>query len=65
MNWSEVGPLEMTAALVGYTRIGLDGVAPPCLKTPRTRAKRIHAGLRHVLRKAGRTDDVWECRGRA
>jgi len=54
VNWAEVGPPELTAALVEYARIGLAGVVTPCLETPRTRAKRFHAALRRVLRGAGR-----------
>jgi len=64
VNWAEVGPSENTAALMEYTRIGLAGVVPPCLETPRTLAKRFHASLRRVLRKAGRPVHVWEYRGR-
>jgi len=64
MNWAEVGPPEITAALVEYTRIGLAGVVPPCLETPRTRAKRFHAALRRVVRRAGRPVHVWGYRGR-
>jgi len=46
---AEVGPAEITAAQMEYACIGLDGVVPPCLETPRTRAKRFHAALRRVL----------------
>jgi len=45
VNRAEVGPRELTAALVEYARIGLAGVVTPCLETPRTRAKRFHAAL--------------------
>ena len=62
VNWSEVGPREITAAMVEYARIGLAGVVPPCLESPRTRAKRFHAALRRVLRKTGRPVHVWEYR---
>jgi len=54
INWSEVGPCEITAALVKYARIMLAADVSPCLESPRTRAKRFHAALRRVLRKAGR-----------
>jgi len=54
VNWAEVGPPELTAALVEYARIGLAGVVPPCLKTRRTRATRLNAALRRDLRRAGR-----------
>jgi len=64
VNWAKVGPSEITAALMEYTRVGLAGVVPPCLETPRTLAKRFHASLRRVLRKAGRPVHVWEYRGR-
>jgi len=64
VNWSEVGPPELTAALVEFARIGLAGFVTPCLETPRTRAKRFHAALRRVLRRAGRPVHVWEYRGR-
>jgi len=59
VNWSEVGPREITAAMVEYARIGLAAVVPPCLESPRTRAKRFHAALRRVLRKTGRPVHVW------
>jgi len=62
-NWAEVGPPELTAALVEYARIGRAAVVMPCLETPRTRAKRFHAALRRVLRGAGRPVHVWEYRG--
>ena len=62
INWSEVGPCEITAAMVEYARIGLAADVPPCLEPPRTRAKRFHAALRRVLRKAGRPVHVWEFR---
>jgi len=65
VNWAEVGPPQLTAALVEYARIGLAGVVTPCLETPGTRAKRYHAGLRRVFRGAGRPIHVWEYRGRA
>ena len=64
INWSEVGPCEITAAMVEYARIGLAADVPPCLEPPRTRAKRFHAALRRVLRKAGRPVHVWEFRRR-
>ena len=64
VNWAEVGPPELTAALVEYARIGLDGVVTPCLETPRTRAKLFHAALRRVLRGAGRPGPVSEYCGR-
>jgi len=64
VQWAEVGPPELTAALVEYARIGLAGVVPPRLEPPRTRAKRFHAALRRVLRRAGRPLHVWEYRGR-
>jgi len=62
VHWSDVGPCEITAAMVEYARIGLAADVRPCLKSPRTRAKRFHAALRRVLRKAGRPDHVWEYR---
>jgi len=62
INWSEVGPCEITAALVEYARIGLTADVFPCLESPRTRAKRFRAALRRVLRKAGRPVHVWEYR---
>ena len=65
VNWAEVGPPEITAALVEYARIGLAGVGPPCLETPRTRAKWFQTALWRVLRRAGRPVHVWEDRGRA
>jgi len=61
-NWSEVGPCEITAAMVEYARIGLAADVPPCLESPQTRAKRFHAALRRVQRKAGRPVHVWENR---
>jgi len=64
LNWAEVGPPELIAALVEYARIGLAGVLTPCLETPRTRAKRFHAALRRVLRGAGRPVHIKEYRGR-
>ena len=64
VNWAEVGPSELTAALVEYARIGRAGVARPCLETPWSRTKRFHAALRRVLRGAGRPVHVWEYRGR-
>jgi len=64
VNWAEVGPPELTAALVGYARLGLAGVLKPSLETPRTRAKRFHAALRRVLRRVGRPVHIWEYRGR-
>jgi len=60
VNWSEVGPCEFTAAMVEYARTGLAADVPSCLETSRTRAKRFHAALRRVLRKAGRPVHVWE-----
>ena len=62
IHWAAVGPREVTAAMVEYARIGLAGVVPPCLESPRTRAKRFHAALRRVLRQAGRPVHVWEYR---
>ena len=59
VNWTAVGPREITAAMVKYARIGLAGVVPPCLESPRTRAKQFHAALRRVLRKAGGPVHVW------
>ena len=64
MNWAEVGPPEITAAMMEYARIGLAGVVPPCLESPRTRSKRFHTSLRRVLRKVGRPIHVSEHRGR-
>jgi len=64
VNWAEVGPPELTAALVEYARIGLAGVVTPCLEPPPNRAKRFHAALRRVLRGAGRPVHVWEYGGR-
>jgi len=64
VNWAEVGPPDHTATLMEYARIGLAGVVTHCLKTPRTRAKRLHAARRRVLRGAGRPVHVWEYRGR-
>jgi len=58
----EVGPCEIIAAMVEYARIGLAADVPPCLEPPQTRAKRFHAALRRVLRKAGRPVHVWEYR---
>jgi len=60
VNWADVGPPELTVALVECARIGLAGVVPPCLKTPQTRAKRFHAALRRLLRRAGLPVHVWE-----
>jgi len=62
VNWSEVGPCEITAAMVEYARIGLATDVPTCLESPRTRAKRFHAALRRVLRKADRPVHVCEYR---
>jgi len=62
VNWAAVGPREVTAAMVEYARIGLAGVVPPCLKSPRTWTKRFLAALRRVLRQAGRPFHVWEYR---
>jgi len=62
VNWSELGPCEITAAMVEYARIGLAADVLPCLESPRTRAKRFHDALRRVLRKAGRPVHVWEYR---
>jgi len=53
VNWADVGPLKITAALMESARIGLAGVVPPCLETPRTRPKRFLAAVRGVLRKVG------------
>ena len=64
VNWAEVGPPEITAAMMEYARIGLAGVVPPCLESPRTRSKRFHTSLRRVLRKVGRPIHVSEHRGR-
>jgi len=64
VNWAEVGPPELTAALVEYARVGLAVFVAPCLETPRTPAKRFHASLRRVLRRAGCPAHVWEYRGR-
>ena len=64
MNWAEVPPSEIPAGLVEYARSGLAGFVPPCLETPRTRAKRFHAAIRRVLRKAGRPVHEWAYRGR-
>jgi len=64
VNWSEVGPQELTAALVEYARLGLAGVVTPGLETTRTRAKRFHAALHRVFRGAGRPVHIWEYRGR-
>jgi len=65
VNWSEVGPCEITAAMVEYARIELAADIPPRLESPRTRAKRFHTALRRVLRKAGRPVHVWEYRRHA
>jgi len=54
VNWSEVGPCKIAAAMVEYARIGLAADVPTCLLSPRTRAKRFHAALRRVLRTARR-----------
>jgi len=62
VNWAAVRHREVTAAPVKYARIGLDGVVPPCLESPRTRAKRFHAALQRVLRATGRPVHVWEYR---
>jgi len=64
VNWAEVGPPELTAALVEYARIGNAGIVTPCLEAPRTRAKRFHSALRRLLRGAGRPVHVREYRGR-
>jgi len=64
VNRAEVGPQELTAALVEYAHLGLAGVVTPCLETPRTRAKRFHDALRRVLRGTGRPVHIWEYRGR-
>jgi len=65
VNWAEVGPPELTDALVEYARFGLFGVVPPCLETAQTQAKRFQAALWRVLCRAGRRVHVWEDRGRA
>jgi len=62
INWSEVGLCEITAAMVEYARIGLAADVFPCLESPRMRAKRFHAALQRVLRKAGRPVHVWQYR---
>jgi len=62
VNWAAVGPREVTAAVVEYARIGLAGVVPPCLESPRTREKQLDAALRHVLRATGRSVHVWQYR---
>ena len=64
VNWADVGPSELTAALVEYARTGLAGVVTPSLETPRTLARTFHAALRRVLRGAGRSVHVRENRGR-
>jgi len=64
VSWAEVGSPEITPALVEYAYIGLAGVVPPCLETPRTRAKQCRAALRRVLRRAGRPVHMWEYRDR-
>jgi len=64
VNWAEVSPEELTAALVEYARTGLAGVVTPSLETPRTLARTFHAALRRVLRGAGRSVHVRENRGR-
>jgi len=53
INWADVGPREITGAMVEYARLGLATVVPPCLEEPRTRAKRFRAALRRVVRQAG------------
>ena len=45
VNWPEVGPCEITAAMVENARIELAADVPPCLESPRTRAKRFYAAL--------------------
>jgi len=62
VSWAAVGPREVTAAMVHFTRIGLAGIVPPCLESPRTRAKRFRAALRRVLRATGHPVHVWEYR---
>ena len=62
VNWSEVGPREITAAMVEYARIGLAADVLLCLESPRTRAKRFHAAVRRALRKTSRPVHVWEYR---
>jgi len=62
VNWAAVGRGEVTAAIVEYARMGLAGVVPPCLESPRTRAKWFHAALRRVIRATGRPVHVWEYR---
>jgi len=62
VNWSDVGPCEITAAIFEYARIGLAADFAPCLESPQPRAKRFHAALRRVLHKAGRPVHVWEYR---
>jgi len=62
VNWAAVGRGEVTAAIVEYARMGLAGVVPPCLHSPRTRAKWFHAALRRVFRATGRPVHVWEYR---
>jgi len=64
VNWADVGPPQITAALVKYARIGLARVVPPCPEIKRNRAMRFHASLRRILRKADRLVHVWEYRGR-
>ena len=64
VNWTAVSSRENTAAMVEYARIGLAGVVPFCLESPRTRAKRFHAALRPVLRATGRPVHVREYRSR-
>jgi len=65
VSWSEVGPCEITAAMVEYARIELAADIPPRLESTRTRAKRFHTALRRVLRKAGRPVHVWQYRRHA
>ena len=60
VNWAALGPREVTAAMLDYDRIGLAGVVPPCLKSPRTWAKWFHAALQRVLCQARRLVYVWE-----
>ena len=62
VNWSEVGPREITAAMIEYARIGRASDIPPCQESPRSRAKPFHAALRRVLRKTGRPAHVCEYR---
>jgi len=38
VNWATVCPCEVPAAMVKYARVGLAGVVPTSLESPRTRA---------------------------